>query len=120
MSGQTRRNAMLGGAVAALMVAAGAIYEWPRLVGQKFKGPYADLVAKLPDAKAASVVGRALPAIDASALLGKADALRLRLANQSLEATLQVDLARGDLSEAQGWVLPEALGLLCVAAAHSL
>lgn len=120
MSGQTRRSAMLGGAAAAIVIAAGAIYEFPRLVARKLKGPYGDLVAKLAEPKRAALLGRSVLYGNAGLLSESPEAMSQQLAQKPLAQIVADDVVRGSLIEAQGWILPQSLGVLCAMAAKTV
>jgi hypothetical protein len=114
----TRRNILIGagGAVAAM----GALYEARSLLRVHYKPtPYDDLLALLDDRAAGVQVGNAvlveIGAFDPG--LAAAD-LRARLKDTTLAGAIVDDMAAGRLLEANGWVLPETLALLCAVAAQ--
>lgn len=115
----TRRNALIGAAIA--VVLAGGAIETTRLLAKRHApSPYDDLLAKLDDRDADAQIGEAVLAdlgpFDANAA---AAGLRPKLAQTGLLTAVQQDAAGGRLLEAQGWVLPETLGLLCALAAKA-
>ena len=115
----SRRDAMIAGGGAAVLVAAG--------VGGRFllrrrhaPSPYDDLLALLDDRDADAQIGETVLAeveeFDPKAV---ADELRARIAKRPLATVLAEDVADGRIVEAGGWVLPETLGLLCALAAKA-
>jgi hypothetical protein len=126
----SRRTMTLGGiAAAGVAVITGAVYEVPRLFKHRAHGEYADLVNLLDDPDQATVVGNAIfkqadpgPSVDAGVILENkvrelADNLRARLKRETLAKVIDADVAGGKLIEADGWVIPETLAVLCLMAA---
>lgn len=115
----TRRNILIGAGGA--VVVAGSAYEAIRLVrGHHPASPYDDLLARLEDRDSAAELGKAMLAevgtFDAKAASA---ALRAKFARATLAPTALADATAGDLLEASGWVVPEAVGLLCELAAKA-
>lgn len=113
MSDTTRRTfvTVLFGTVGA--AAAGVAYM-AGLFGPSYpRTPYDDLLTKLPDRAAAETLGKVVrtwtPGFDAEAV---AAALRKKLANKPLSDVVIDDVARNDLTEVEGWVLPISLAQL--------
>lgn len=115
----TRRNAIIGAGVAVVLVGGG--YEATRLFSKRHApSPYDDLLNKIDDRDAGAQIGEAVLAdfreFDAASAAAK---LRTELSKDSLATVAQRDAADGRVLEAGGWVLPEALGLLCALAAKT-
>ena len=115
----SRRSLTVGGiAIAAAAAVAGAVYEVPKLFKPRARGQYADLVNLLDDPDQAGVVGRALKGFG-DAEIAQAD-LKKRLPGRTLSALIAEDAARGQMAEADGWVIPATLAAVCILAAQSL
>jgi hypothetical protein len=115
----TRRQAVIGGGL--LAVAAVAALEGPRLLRKRYApSPYDDLLRLLDDRDADAQLGEAVLAdrgdFDADAV---AEELRARLAGRPLSDVMREDAQQGRVTEADGWVLPETLALLCALAAKA-
>lgn len=115
----SRRNVVIGagGAVVVAGIAVGAI----RLFGDRYAPtPYDDLLAHLDDRDHAAGVGKAVLAekdeIDAKSA---AETLRKRLQHATLAQVTGEEVSAGRLMEAGGWVLPEAVAVLCALAAKA-
>ena len=118
--GFSRRAVAIGGGIAAALGIAALGVTVPRLLGRRYRqSPYDDLFAQLVDRDEAVKVGRAMLdggfRIDARTV-GRD--LRQRFERRNLDEVTDSDLAQGKLLEAQGWVLPESLALLCALAAE--
>ncbi len=115
----TRRNVLIG--TGSAVVLAGGAYEASRLLGAQH-GPssYDDLLAKLDDRDDGTLVGKAV-LVDDNVFNAKAAAgtLRIRLQHTTITQAAADDAAAGRLLEAQGWVLPETVALLCALAAKA-
>lgn len=108
-------------ASAGIVVAGLAAIEAPHLLRPRYAPtPFDDLFAHLPDREAAVRLGAAyLSAQRSFNVQTTARNLRQRLSGKSVGTVLDADLARGNLIEAHGWVLPETLVLLCALAAKA-
>jgi hypothetical protein len=114
----------VGGAVAiGAAIVAGGIFELPKLIKHRARGHYADLVNRLDDPEQAAIVGRAIhtdrPDGSASSLEEASSSIRIALKGRTLPQLLARDVAAGELTEADGWVLPTTLSSLCSMAAQS-
>lgn len=103
-----------------LGAAGGAGFALLRGHGEEHKpGAYDDLVSKIPDRGGAEVVGEAvigdLPDFNAGAV---AHSLRKRIGRRPVADATMADLADARLAEANGWVLPESVALICALAAR--
>jgi hypothetical protein len=113
------RRTVVAGAVG-LAAAAGALaYEGWRLFGRHYPPtPYDDLLALLPERAAARQLGAAFvsqhPDFHAATA---ARALRQHIGNHPLQSALVAEIARGQITEAGHWVLPQTLVGLCALAA---
>jgi hypothetical protein len=119
MKRPTRRQAVIGGGL--LAVAAVAALEGPRLLRKRYApSSYDDLLALLDDRDADAQLGEAVLAdrdeFNANAV---ADRLRARIAKLPLADVMVEDAVQGRVTEADGWVLPETLALLCALAAKA-
>ena len=103
------------------MVLAGAAYEGQRLLRKRYApSPYDDLLALLDDRDADAQIGEAVLAdIDDFDAKTVSASVRARLAHRSLAKVVVADATEGRLLEANGWVLPETLALLCALAAKA-
>lgn len=124
----SRRNVTIGGiAVAGAAMAAGALYELPKLFKRRARGEYADLVNRLDDPDQAAIVGRAVQRTNFLGDVGSpfeelssAD-LKKRLSARTLPQLMADDSAgTRPMPEADGWVIPLVLVELCVLAAESV
>jgi hypothetical protein len=133
----TRRGMTVGGITAiAAAIVAGGIFEAPRLFKRRAKGEYADLANHLDNPEQAAIVGNAVrkeveenlgfgPSGDdfGSIDMGmhkSAPRLRQELTKHSVSEIVASDVAGGQLSEADGWVIPLTLAELCMYAADSI
>lgn len=113
------RRPLLAAALALIGVGAvgGGAYE-AGLFRPRASGPYADILSLLDDLDNAKTAGAAirltLPDFDAPKT---AAMLRTRIAHRKLDEVLLDDAGNDRVIEAQGWVLPETLALLCALAA---
>jgi hypothetical protein len=117
--GYSRRGVAVGGGVAAALGIAALGVTMPRLLGgRRQPSNYDDLLAQLGDRDAAGRVGHAMRAGQTAPVDSKtlARGLRQRFERRNINEVTDSDLAQGRLLEAQGWVLPESLALLCVLA----
>jgi hypothetical protein len=119
LSAPSRRQIVIAGALAA--VGAAAVLEGPKLLKKRYApSPYDDLLALLDDRDADAQLGEAV-------LAGRVDfdpdataaALRARIAKRGLSAVVEEDAEQGRIVEANGWVLPQTLALLCALAAKA-
>jgi hypothetical protein len=116
----SRRAVGIGGGIAAALGLGALGLTVPRLLRTHYRSSaYDDLFAQLTNREAATRVGRAIlengMPRDAKAL---ARDLRQRFERRNVGEVTDSDLAQGRLLEAQGWVLPQSLALLCVLAAE--
>jgi hypothetical protein len=103
------------GAVAGVGILGGGLYE-SGLLGRHFHSAagYDDLLSGLGDRDAASRVGEAVLTEDETFEASRiAQKLRKQIAHRPLTTVLAEDLAQDRVIEAQGWILPETLALLC-------
>ena len=117
------RRPLLAGLVGLLGLGAagGAAYEAMRFTGEEHTpGAYDDLIVKLSDRDSAKAVGQAviddLPKFNSAAV---ARILRRKIGKNKLASVTVGDLANGRLAEADGWVLPESVALICALAAKA-
>ncbi len=115
----TRRNIVVAG-VGAVVLAA-ATFEARHLLRKHYApSPYDDLLTLLGDRDADAQIGEAVLAeienFDPKAV---ADELRAGLQHHSLAQAVADDSVEGRVVEANGWVLPETLALLCALAAKA-
>jgi hypothetical protein len=114
----TRRNILIGAGGA--VVVAGGAFEARRLAHNHAPSPYDDLLERLDDRDSGIEVGKAvlaeMPEFDAGSVAAK---LRGRLEHATLAQIASEDEASGRLLEGHGWVLPEAIALLCALAAKA-
>ena len=113
------RRPLLTAIAAALgiAVAGGAALEILHPFRRTIPGPYGDLVSLLPDPDASKAFGKMLVAHEQP--MPDLAALRARLAHASLESAIAGDLAAGRLVEVHGWVLPQIVTGLAIAAARN-
>ncbi|HEY0281064.1 MAG TPA: hypothetical protein VGC27_00370 [Rhizomicrobium sp.] len=115
----TRRNILIGagGAVALSAVA----LEGRRLLRKRYApSPYDDLLTLLDDRDADAQIGEAVLAdLDDFDARIVADDLRERIGDRPLAQVMAEDVAEGRTLEANGWVIPETLALLCALAAKA-
>ena len=115
----TRRRILIGAGGAAVLAA--AAFEGSRLLRKRYApSPYDDLLALLDDRDADAQIGEAVLAeiddFDAKAV--SAD-VRERIGKRSLSQVMIEDAGDGRVLEANGWVMPETLALLCALAAKA-
>lgn len=118
------RRPFISGLLGVMALAGVAALEGPRLFPRLFERrypptPFDDLFAALPDRENAVRLGAALTTsaplrLDARILAAR---LRSKIGGHSLALAIADDLAQGRLIEAQGWLVPDSLGQLCVLAA---
>jgi hypothetical protein len=115
----TRRNIVIGAGGAAVIVAGGIGGHY--LLKKRYApSPYDDLLVLLQDRDADAQIGETVLAdIDDFNPTETADDLRARIKGHKLAEVVTADAAAGRLVEADGWVLPETLGLLCALAAKA-
>jgi hypothetical protein len=115
----TRRNVVIG-AGAIIVVAAGGFGGHYLLERRYAPSPYDDLLVLLDDRDADAQIGETVLAdYDDFDVKTVADELRARLKRHKLSEVVVRDAADGQLVEANGWVLPQTLGMLCALAAKS-
>ena len=113
----TRRNILI--ATGGVVVVAGGAFEASRLLGHA-PTPYDDLLAQLEDRDGAAAIGKTVLAdADQFDPASAAATLRNRLSHATLAQIAGEDAAAGRLIEARGWVLPQAVALLCALAAKA-
>jgi hypothetical protein len=115
----SRRNILIAGGSTALLVGAG--YEGRRLWRKHYApSPYDDLLTKLDDRDADAQLGEAvLGEIDDFDPKAVSENLRGTFAHKTLAQAVADDVAEGRVIEANGWVLPKTLALLCALAAKA-
>jgi hypothetical protein len=118
----SRRPVIAGLAAVTVAALAGIVADLVTPRHRRVSGPYAALVNQLDDPQSAKVIGTALLAratnIDAAVRQANAFAGE-RLAKEGLKQAISVDIDRGLVTEANGWVIPTTLGALCLLAARS-
>jgi hypothetical protein len=114
----TRRPFLVAlGAVAGAAVAGSAMYEGVRF-WHGGGGASGDLLASLGGREEVVLVGKAVLAdMPKFRAAEAARALRRTAATKPLSELLTADAIEGRIIEAQGWVLPQTLALLCAVAA---
>ncbi len=115
----TRRNIVVAGASAVVLAA--AAFEARHLLRKHYPpSPYDDLLAHLDNRDADAQIGEAVLAeiekFDPNAVAG---GLRASLEHRSLAQAVADDAVKGRMVEANGWVLPKTLALLCALAAKA-
>jgi hypothetical protein len=115
----TRRNILIG--AGGVVVLAAAAFEGRRLLRKRYApSPYDDLLALLDDRDADAQIGEAVLAdIDDFDPKLAAEELRDGIAKRPLAQVAIEDVGEGRLLEANGWVMPETLALLCALAAKA-
>jgi hypothetical protein len=115
----TRRNIVIG--AGGVVVLAAATFEGSRLLRKHYApSPYDDLLALLDDRDADAQIGEAVLAdIDDFDPKLAAEELREQIAKRPLVQVAIEDVGEGRLLEANGWVIPETLALLCALAAKA-
>jgi hypothetical protein len=111
-----RRPFLLGiGAAAGLSIVGGGIYESVEFLHRpRPPAGYEDLLSGLGDRVAVNRVGAAVLAQTGTFdVHAKARQLRHHIAGRTLVDVVEADIGQDRLVEAQGWVLPETLALLC-------
>ena len=114
-----RRRSLLGGLAAAVLAAAGGAAWKLHLFGRHYPPtPYDDLLNQIvdrePAARVGAVVARARPDLTLQRL-----AALLRRSGEKLSVAALRDAEQNRLIEADGWVLPESVGLYAVLAAKT-
>jgi hypothetical protein len=119
MRAPTRRQALIGGAVTAGVLAGGVGARF--LFRKRFAPtPYDDLIALADDRDAAAQIGETVLAnVDDFEPTVLAVSLRQRIAGRPLAAAIAEDVAKARLVEGGGWLLPETLGFICALAAKA-
>ena len=109
----TRRPLVLSAlALIGVGIAGGIAVEAPRLLKKRIHSPYDDITDQLADQDQAIKVGRAVIAKDRDFDAAKsANVLRIR--KGTLADMAKADIKAGRTREANGWVLPESLPLVC-------
>ena len=120
----SRRAVTIGGGIAAALGIAALGLSVPRWLGKHYaKSQYDDLFALLVDREAATKVGKpaALYLADDPRFTARmlAAELRERFKGRTLAQVTAADIANGKITEAEGWVMPTTLWLLCVLAASA-
>ena len=111
------RRLTIGGLAAALLAAGGAVWTLHPFRKTYAPTPYDDLLGQLMDRQAAAKLGAAVTKTGAAR--GAADlADQLRRSGQTLKARAGRDAAENRLIEAEGWILPESVGLYAALAAQ--
>ena len=115
----TRRNVVIGAGGVAVVAAAGVGGRY--LLRKRYApSPYDDLLALLDDRDGDAQLGEAvLPSFDDFDAKTVAQDVRGRLAHSTLADVSVADASDGRVLEANGWVIPETLGLLCALAAKA-
>jgi len=111
-----KRRSLLGGLAVALLAASGAAWRW-HLFGHRYAPtPYDDLLDQIvdrePAARLGAVVAKARPGLTAPSL-----AKILRQPGETLAVRAIRDADQNRLMEADGWLLPESVGLYAALAA---
>lgn len=111
--------AFIGSGIAVAAGAAG--YEAWRVFGRHYPPtPYDDLLGLLANREAAKRVGEAFLAEHRNFTPAEAAAaLRRRIGTRPLVSLLENELAKGELTEAGHWLLPQTLVGLCALAARA-
>ena len=115
----TRRNILIGAGGAVVLAAAS--FEGGRLLRKRYApSPYDDLLALLEDRDADAQIGEAVLAdIDDFDAKSVSASVRERIGKRRLAQVMIDDAGDGRLLEANGWVMPETLALLCALAAKA-
>jgi hypothetical protein len=115
----TRRGILIGAGGAAVLAA--AAFEGSRLLCKRYApSPYDDLLALLDDRDADAQIGEAVLAdIDDFDPKTVSASLRERIGKRPLAQIMIEDVSDGRVLEANGWVMPETLALLCALAAKA-
>lgn len=118
-----RRQMMWSASAAAILAGlGGAGWLWRgKLLAKHYPpSPYDDVFARLIDRDAAARIGQDV-LIDMPNLetVAAANTVRARLSHQSLTQACAEDAETARLVEANGWVMPETLALLCALAARA-
>ncbi|MGC9954338.1 MAG: hypothetical protein ABSD21_08690 [Rhizomicrobium sp.] len=115
----TRRRIVIGAGGAVVLAA--AAFEGSRLLRKRYApSPYDDLLALLGDRDADAQLGEAVLAdIDDFDPKAVSASMRERIGKRPLAQVLSEDVSEGRLLEANGWVMPETLALLCALAAKA-
>ena len=120
----SRRAVTIGGGIAAALGIAALGLSVPRWLGKHYaKSPYDDLFALLVDREAAVKIGKPAavhlgddPRYTARTLAAE---LRKRFKGHTLAQVTAADIADGRITEAEGWVMPTTVLMLCVLAASA-
>ena len=115
----TRRNIVIGAGGAVLLTA--AAYEGVHLLRNRHApSPYDDLLARLDNRDADAQIGEAVLAnIDDFDPKSVSEKVRARIGRRPLAQVMREDAGKGRVLEADGWVMPETLALLCALAAKA-
>lgn len=113
----SRRQSIYGGIAAVAGLGLGGRY----LLRKRYApSPYDDLIALVDDRDAAAQIGETVLAeVEEFEPVTMADTLRARIHGRPLAQVLAEDVSEARLVEANGWVLPETLGLICALAAKA-
>ena len=116
----TRRKMLLG--AGGVVIVAAAAFEGSRLFRKRYApSPYDDLMALLDDRDADAQVGEAvLSGNNAFDPKKTAKDVRERIGKRPLAQVMIEDAKEGRVLEADGWVIPETLALLCALAAKTV
>lgn len=114
----TRRNALIAGSTAAVVVT-GLTGRF--LLRRRYTpSPYDDLLALVDDRDAAAQLGESVLADEKEFEPQQtAQQVRERIAGRPLPLVAAEDAAQGRVAEAGGWVLPQTLALICALAAKA-
>ena len=115
----TRRRILIGAGGAVVLAA--AAFEGSRLLRKRYApSPYDDLLALLDARDADAQLGEAVLAdIDNFDPKAVSASVRERIAKRPLSKVMLEDVKNGRVLEANGWVMPETLALLCALAAKA-
>lgn len=115
----TRRAIVIG--TVAIVGTTAAVLEGPKLLRKRHTpSPYDDLLDQLDDRDACAQIGEAYLAGKPGFTPGTVAAdLRRRLAGTSLENASVEEANRGRVVEANRWLMPESLALMCALAAKA-
>jgi hypothetical protein len=114
------RRFIVGGAAGISAAIIAGVFA-PRWFAKRYPAtPYDDLLGLLDDREAAKRIGRRFLKEYPNFTAPKAaHALRQRVGKRTLESVLESEIANGQLTEADHWVLPQTLVGLCALAAKT-
>ena len=115
----TRRNIVIGAGSAVVLGA--AAFEGSRLLRKRHAPTsYDDLLSRLDNRDADAQIGEAVLAdIDDFDAKSVSASVRERIGKRPLAQVTSEDVRKGRVLEANGWVVPETLALLCALAAKA-